>query len=52
MAERRKKIIFSLACFFCCDLFRFKFSAANLIGYVACDFGIPANVALVVAQDR
>src|SRR5213594_1018860 len=51
MTERREKIVLSLACFFRYDLFRFKFSAANLICDVACDFGISPDVAFRVAQD-
>ena len=51
MTERREKIVLSLACFLRCDFFRFKFSAANLIGDIPCDFGVSANVALRVAQN-
>jgi len=50
MAERREKVVLGLAGFLRCDFFRFKFPAANLIGDVAGDFGIAADVAFAVAQ--
>ena len=50
MAERREKVILSLACFLRCDFLSFNFSTADLIGDVACDLGVAADVSLVVAQ--
>src|SRR5258705_13418477 len=50
MAERREKIILGLARFLRGGFFRFKFPTANLVGYIACDLGISADVALLVEQ--
>ena len=50
MAQRREKIILGLACFLRCDFLSLEFPAADLIGDIACDFGIPPKFSLVVAQ--
>src|SRR5206468_7930456 len=50
MAQCRKKIVLGLARFLGCDLLSLGLPAADLIGDVACNFGIAPELSLVVAQ--